>query len=70
MIYRSKGNLLNIKILFRYLENIFISRLYEQFSRKWSSLGHFLKFEKTSSSVKYEHIIHDFEECDPEISSK
>ena len=61
MAYRWEVNLLKIKILFGYLENILISRLYEQFSRKWSNLGHFLKFENISNSVKYEHIIHDFE---------
>ena len=69
MTYRWEGNLLKIKNLFSYLENILISRLYEQFSRKWSNLGHFLKFEKISNSVKYEHIIHDFETCDLEISN-
>ena len=41
MTYHWEVNLLKIKILFSYLENILISRLYEQFSRKWSNLGHF-----------------------------
>ena len=41
ILYLWEGSLLEIKILFRYLENILISRRYEQFSRKWSNLGHF-----------------------------
>ena len=34
-----KGNLSDIKILFKYLENFLISRLYEQFSRNRSEVA-------------------------------
>ena len=35
---------------FKYLQNILISRFYEQFSRSSRNLGHFWKFEKISNS--------------------
>ena len=71
MTYHWEVNLLKIKILFSYLENILISRLYEQFSRKWSNLGHFLKFEKFQTqknmNISYiilKHVIWRFRICD------
>ena len=59
MTYHWEVNLLKIKILFSYLENILISRLYEQFSRKWSNLSQFLKFEKfqTQKNMNISYII-------------
>ena len=37
-IYRRKGNLMASRIHFKYWENIFISRIYEQFSRNDSKM--------------------------------
>ena len=47
-----------VKILFRYLKNILISRLMDDFS----DFSDFL--------FKYEHIVCNFEARDPEISNK
>ena len=47
----------------RIFEKFSILRLYKQFSRKWSNLGHFLKFEKN----QYEHMIHSIEARDTKI---
>ena len=49
-IYRRKGNLSESPNHFKYRENTFFSRFYEQFSRSSRILGHFWKYEKISNS--------------------
>ena len=50
IIYRRRGNLSEIPNHFKYLNNMLISRFYEQFSRSSRNLGHFWKFEQISNS--------------------
>ena len=50
IIYRWKENLSETPNHQKYLENILISRFYEQFSRNSRILGHFWMFEKISNS--------------------
>ena len=50
IIYRQKGNLSESPNHQKYLENILISRFYEQFSRSSQNLGHVWRFEKISNS--------------------
>ena len=50
IIYRRKENLSESPNHQKYLENILVSRFYEQFSRNRRNLGHFRKFEKISNS--------------------
>ena len=50
IIYRRKENLSESPNHQKYLENILVSRFYEQFSRNRWNLGHFRKFEKISNS--------------------
>ena len=53
------------RIHFKYLKNILMSRLYEQFSRNDAAMAP----EENFRLLKYEHIIYSFEERDLEISS-
>ena len=63
IIYRRKRNLSESSNHLKYLENILISRFYEQLSRSSRNLGHFWKFEKISNS----YIIYHFEAVGLEI---
>ena len=67
IIYRQKGNLSESPNHLVYLENILISRFYEQFSRSSRNLGHFWKFEKNLKLLEHKHIIYHFEAGDLEI---
>ena len=60
-----KGNLSDIKILFGYLTNISISRLYWQLLRNGSAMA----VQKNFRLLKYERIIYNFEARDLEISN-
>ena len=61
-----KGNLTASRIHFKYWKSILILRLYEQSSRNDSAIAPEWQSEKISKKV-YEHIIHHFKACDPEI---
>ena len=69
IIYRRKENLSESPNHQKYLENISVSRFYEQFPRNSRNLGHFRKFEKfqTLRILEYEHVIYHFEARDLEI---
>ena len=56
---------LGIDIYIKYLKNILISRLYEQFSPNDSKMAP----EKNFKLLKYEHITYSFEARDLEISN-
>ena len=64
-IYHWKGNLMASRIHFKYLKNILISRLYEQFSRN----DFVMAPEKNFRLLVYEHILYSFEARDLEISN-
>ena len=62
-------NLMEIKILFKYLESISISRLCEQFSSN-GQIWAIFEVEKNFELLKYElSITYDFAACDTEISN-
>ena len=54
MRHRWKGHLSDIMILFRYFENILISRLYERFSRN----GPGMAVRNNFKLLKYKHLKH------------
>ena len=59
------GDLLESPIHFRYGQNILFRDLMTDFC-EIVNLGHFLKFEKISNSLKFRHVVYRFEARVPE----